>query len=68
MVIEEKERDSPKLVVWCAISAKAVIGPYCFRDDAKRITTVTGENYLEMLQKFFLPDLRNNASVESCYF
>jgi len=25
-VIEEKERDSPKLVVWCAISSKGIIG------------------------------------------
>ena len=67
-VIEEKERDSPKLVVWCAISAKGSIGPYFFRDDARRTTTVTGENYLKMLQKFFLPEQRNNASVENCYF
>jgi len=29
---------------------------------------VTEENYLEMLQKFFLPELRNNASVENSYF
>ena len=29
-VIEEKERDSPKLVVWCAISAKGIIGSYFF--------------------------------------
>ena len=63
-VIEEKERDSSKLVVWCAISAKGIIGPYFFRDDARRIITITGENYLEMLQKFFFPELRNNASVK----
>ena len=67
-VIEEKERDSPKLVVWCAISATGIIGPYFFRDDTRRTTTVTGENYLEMLQKFFLPELGNNALVENCYF
>jgi len=29
-VIEEKERDSPKLVVWCTISSKGIIGPYFF--------------------------------------
>ena len=29
-VIEEKQRDSPKLVVWCAISAKGIIGPIFF--------------------------------------
>jgi len=27
-VFEEKEHDSPKLVVWCAISSKGIIGPY----------------------------------------
>ena len=66
--IEEKERDLPKHVLWCAISAKVIIGPYIFRDNARRTKTVTGENYLEMLEKFFLPELRNNASVENCYF
>ena len=29
-VIAEKERDSPKLFVWCAISARGIIGPYFF--------------------------------------
>ena len=67
-VIEEKERDSPKLVVWCAISATGIIGSYFFRDDARRTTNVTGENYLKMLQKFFLPKLENNALFENCYF
>ena len=67
-VIEEKERDSPKLVVWWAIFAKGIIDPYFFRDDDKRTTIVTAENYLEMLQKFFLPELRNNVPVENCCF
>ena len=66
-VIKEKEHDSSKLVVWCAISATGIIGPYFFHDDTRRTTTVT-ENYLEMLQKFFLPKLGNNALVENCYF
>ena len=47
--------------------ATGIIGPYFFRDNARRTTTVT-ENYLEMLQKFFLPELENNALVENCYF
>jgi len=54
--------------VWCAISSKGIIGPYFFRDDARRTTTVAEENDLEMLQKFFLPELRNNASVEKVTF
>ena len=54
--------------MWCAISATDIIGSYFFRDDARRTTTVTGEKYLKMLQKFFLPELENNALVENCYF
>ena len=67
-IIKKKERDSPKLVVWCAISADGIIGPYFFRDDAGRTTTVTGENYLEMLQKFFLTEQRNNLRTKSVTF
>jgi len=67
-VIEEKERDSPKLVLWCTISSKGIISSYFFRDDVRRTTTVTEENYLEMLQKLFLPELRNNAAVETATF
>jgi len=52
-VIEEKERDSPKLVVWCAISAKGIIGPYFFRDDTRRTTTVTGEKLFGNAPKVF---------------
>jgi len=29
-IIEKKQRDSPKLFVWCAISFKGIIGPYFF--------------------------------------
>jgi len=47
-VIEEKERDSPKLVVWCAISSKGIICRYFFCNDARRTTDVTKENYVEM--------------------
>ena len=66
--ILEKERDSSKLVAWCAICVKGIISPYFFRDDQKRTTTITKENYLEMLKNFFLPEPRNNAVVENCYF
>ena len=61
-----KERDLPKLVVWFAISAKDIINPYFFRDD-QRTTNVTRKT-LKMLENVFLPELRNNAVVENCYF
>ena len=66
--ILKKERDLPRLVVWCAIFAKYIIGLYFFRADHRRTTTVTGENYPKMLENFFLPELRNNAIVEKCCF
>ena len=50
--ILEKKHDSPQLVVWSTISANGIISPYFFRNDQKT-TTVTGENYLEILKKFF---------------
>ena len=53
--IQQKEHDLFKLVVWCAISAKGIISTCFSRDDQRRTTTVTGENYLEMLEKFFVP-------------
>ena len=45
----EKKGNSPKLVVWCEISAKGIIGSHFFRDDQRRTTTITEENYLEMV-------------------
>ena len=29
-VIQEHERDSPKVNVWCAVTTAGVIGPYSF--------------------------------------
>ena len=46
--ILEKERESPKLVVWCSISSKGITGPYFFRDDQRGTTAVSGENYLKI--------------------
>ena len=62
--IQEKEHNSPKLVLCCAISAKGIISPYVFRDDQRKTTTAN----LKMLENFILSKLRNNAVVEHCYF
>lgn len=52
--------NSPKLNVWCAMSKKHLIGPFFFDDD-----TVTGENYLSMLQSFSLPEVKKLHKVRS---
>lgn len=49
--ILQHERDSPKLVVWCAMSSTELMGPFFFHDASGTTTTVTGNNYLEMLQE-----------------
>jgi hypothetical protein len=54
---------SPKINVWCAISANCIIGPYFFEEE-----TVTGENYLEMLKEFFHPILIRKRIVRRVIF
>ena len=54
---------SPKLNVWCALSKNQLVGSFFFEDD-----TVDGENYLLMLQNFFLPEVRKLHKVRSIIF
>lgn len=48
----EFERNSPKVNVFCAVTERAVYGPFFFEG-----LTVTGQIYLEMLQNWLLPRL-----------
>lgn len=58
----EKQLKPPKVHVWCVISSNKIIGPFFF--DSK----VNGENYLEMLQQFFLPEHMKQKLHKSYYF
>lgn len=51
-----------KILVWCAISANRVFGPYYFED------TVDQHNYLEMLKKDFWPKVLRTADYEKYHF
>jgi len=51
-----------KILVWCAISAKRIFGPYFFEN------TVNQHNYLEMLKNFFWPKILKTAEYEKYYF
>ena len=51
-----------KLLVWCAISATHVYGPYFFDD------TVNQHNYLHMLKTFFIPRVSKTRDYRNCYF
>ena len=45
----ERHLNLPGVTVWCGLSAKGLIGPFFFEG------TVTGLNYLDMLQEFAMP-------------
>lgn len=45
----EFQRDSPKVNVWCALSRRKIYGPFFFSEP-----TVTGTNYTDMLETFFI--------------
>ena len=55
--------NSSKLNAWCPISKSQLIGSFFFEDD-----TVNGENYLSILQNFFLPEVRRLYKVHSIIF
>ena len=61
--VNEFERDSPKVNVWCAMSSNCIIGPYFFEEE-----TVTGQNYLNMLTTFFHPEIVRKRIVRRIIF
>ena len=52
----ERPLHSPKVTVWCAMDKTGVIDPYFFEDD--NAVTVNSECYTEMINNFFLSELR----------
>lgn len=58
----ELSRGSPKVNVWCAVTASTIIGPYFFED-----RTVNAINYLSMLETFFINSLPEEIAAEG-YF
>jgi hypothetical protein len=48
----EYERDIPKLNDWLRLHKHGVIGPFFFME-----YTVTGHNYLDMLENFAVPQI-----------
>ena len=47
--IVEKERDSPKLNVWCGLMHNRIIGPFVFAE-----SIITADNYLDKLKHSLL--------------
>ncbi|GFV52204.1 transposable element Tc3 transposase [Trichonephila clavipes] len=56
-----------KLIVWCALWAGGIIGPYFFKNDEGHNFTVNGDRYRAMITNFFIPEL-NNHDVQELWF
>ncbi|GBL95831.1 hypothetical protein AVEN_227088-1 [Araneus ventricosus] len=52
--IQEVERNSPKINVWCALLHDTAIGPFFFAE-----TSVTANIYLNMLQSYAIPQMQH---------
>lgn len=58
----DKDLFPKSVMVWCAISANRVFGPYYFEK------TVNHVNYLEMLENFFWPKMLRTLNYKEYYF
>lgn len=58
----ERPLHDKKVLVWCAISAAKIYGPYFFEE------TVNQHNYLDMLRIFFWPKHLRTESYKNYYF
>ncbi|GFW15166.1 transposable element Tc3 transposase [Trichonephila clavipes] len=56
-----------KLIVWGALWAGGIIGPYFFKNDEGHNVTVNGDRYRAMITNFFIPEL-NNHDVQELWF
>ncbi|GFW85841.1 DUF4817 domain-containing protein [Trichonephila clavipes] len=56
-----------KLIVWCALWAGGIIGPYFFKNDEGHNVTVNGDRYRAMITNFFIPEL-NNHDIQELWF
>jgi hypothetical protein len=56
--LHEQPLHSPRVVVWCAISAQGIIVPYFFEGVDGVSLTVNAERYNHKLETFFLPEMR----------
>lgn len=61
-VFEVTKMKPEKVTVWCAISAKGIIGPFFFND------TVNSERYKEMLEDFFIPSAQGLDAIDDFWF
>jgi hypothetical protein len=55
--------NSSKHTVWCATSAKEIVGPFFFEE-----STFDQQNFLDMLKTTFYPFLQKKKDYDANYF
>ena len=55
---------SPKLIVWCAVSWKRIIGPFFFKNESGETINVDGRSYRSMLQTLPVPQIENDEDYQ----
>ena len=58
--ILQLERDSPKIMVWCAMTFQKILCYYIFTE-----RTVTGNSYLDMIEQYAVPIMTDPTVLES---
>lgn len=66
--IHEKPLHAEKVTVWCAMSARGIIGPFFFEDINGSAVTVNSVRYVAMIQNFLTPQLARFAVNEHSMF
>ncbi|KAJ4437439.1 hypothetical protein ANN_17583 [Periplaneta americana] len=66
--MHERPLHSEKVVVWCGVASFGIIGPYFFEDGEGRAVTVTSQRYINMLQTFLAPELRQRVIADVTWF
>lgn len=51
-IVQDRSLHSKKVTVWCALSERAIIGPFFFEEKGKTVTINT-ERYLKVVNKFW---------------
>ena len=67
-LLHEKPLHAQKVTVWCAMSARGIIGPYFYENEAGSAVTVNAERYVEMINNFFTPQLARFAVNDQTLF
>ena len=56
--LHERSLHGEPVTVWCAVANFGVWGPYFFEEEEKAVS-VTSARYVQMLQNFLMPKLKN---------